>query len=73
MGWKINLEDALYNFDPCVGCPEALTVLATLIEPSFGTCPHDHLPNVPCAWDWVADKVNAFITRANAELAEILK
>lgn len=73
MAWKIDLGDALYDFDPCYGCPEAFTVPATRIDPPFETCPHNHLNDIPCAWDRRVGKVNAFIERANAELAEILR
>ena len=73
MAWKIDLGDALYDFDPCYGCPEAFTVPATRIEPAFETCPHNRLNDIPCAWDSRVGKVNAFIERANAELAEILR
>ena len=73
MAWKIDLNNALYDFDPCYGCPEAFTVPATRIDPAFETCPHNHLDNIPCAWDSRVSKVNAFIDRANAELAEILR
>ena len=72
MSWKIDLNDALYSFDPCEGCPEVFTVPATRIEPSFTTCPHDHLRDVPCAWDTRLKQVNDVIERANAELAEVL-
>ena len=72
MAWHIDLGDVFYTFEPCYGCPESVTVPGTLIDPPFATCPHEHLPNVPCAWDAKLEKVNAFIKKANMELAAIL-
>ena len=72
MAWKIDLGDALYSFDPCCGCPEAFTVPGNRIEPPVETCPHEHLPDVPCAWDTRLEQVNAVIERANMELAAVL-
>lgn len=72
MAWSIDLGDVFYTFDPCSGCPESVTVPGSPIEPPSVTCPHEHLPNVPCAWDAKRDTVNAFIKKANVELAAIL-